>query len=338
MSEIEGGESQGQVWGAEKEAEMQAQWVRVQRFVVRLVSSFALVGLAACASQPTRVGENESRQLQPATNVPVEVKLDEWTVVLDARPAFDFTLSHIPRAIPIQWSDFTQNEDAARGVLQKDLFALARRLARIGISPDSKVVVVGRGIGGEGEEGRVAWTLAYLGVKDVTAVPLSYFKGPLTSQVGTPPAPVPIWKPAPVDDLLVTREELTNAIAKGGVHRPIPYKNGGPAVRQYKIIDVRSPREYVGKEGLALKRPVPNMDAINISWNEFFDASGRPQPRMLQQLRELGFGEQDRVIVLSERGLRSAAVTMALRDLGIKNVGNSAGGLRELMASTNRKR
>ena len=40
-------------------------------------------------------------------------------------------------------------------------------LARAGIAPDSSVVVLGRGLQGEGEEGRIAWMLAYLGVPNI---------------------------------------------------------------------------------------------------------------------------------------------------------------------------
>lgn len=309
---------------------MRVQSVFLHGLYLVLIGSLAV----SCASQPTRVEEGRERRLESSTlgasGEPATVTIDEKTIVVDARSAFDFTLAHIPRAVPLSWTDFTQSDEAVRGVLQKDLFSLAARLARIGITPESKVVVVGRGVSGEGEEGRIAWTLAYLGVRDVHAVPMSYFKGTLTSQKDPPPRPLPLWKPTPQRDLLVTKEEILNVINKGGVHKPIVFQDEG-VLRQYRIIDVRTPREYLGKEGFGLKHRIPNMDAINIAWQEFFDESGRPNPAIREQLRELGFEDHHRVIVISERGLRSAAVTMALKELGVPDVGNYAGGLRDLL-------
>lgn len=294
-----------------------------------LIAMIALI-LGACASKPTRVQENLGRNMGTKPGERVEIKIDEATIVLDARPAFEFTLSHIPRAIPLSWADFTQNEEATRGVLQPDRFALARRLARVGVTPESKVVVVGRGARGEGEEGRLAWTLAYLGVKNVAAVPMEYFKGPLTSRSGTPPQPVTIWKPDLQEGLLVTREELLKVINKGGVYKPIRIAKELPE-RTYRIIDVRTPREYLGKEGIGLATQIPNMDAINISWTEFFGPDGRANPRIAEQLRQIGVDGSQRLLIISERGLRSAAVTLALRELGFTDVGNYAGGLRDLI-------
>ena len=296
--------------------------------------ALTLLAFAACTTpRPTSIQENMERRLEPAAAEVIEIKVDEKTVILDARPAFDYTLSHIPRAISLQWTDFTQQDEAYRGVLLADRFALARRLARLGISPDSKVVVVGRGVnGGDGEEGRLAWTLAYLGVKDVRVAPMSYFKGPLTTQASSPLAPVPMWKPEVQEGLLATQKELLKVIGSGGVHKSVAMVKGQPE-RLYRIIDVRTPREYLGKEGIGLQAQIPNMDAINISWKEFFDSNGRPNPYMKKQLVQVGIDGTQRLIVLSERGLRSSAVTMALRELGFTDVANYAGGLRELMAT-----
>ncbi len=291
---------------------------------------------AGCATRPTRAIENQERKLEPSAPL-AEVTIDEKTVVIDARPAFEYALSHVPRAVPLAWTDFTQSGDGARGVLQADKFALARRLARIGVGPDSKVVVVGRGTAGEGEEGRIAWTLRYLGVKNAAPIPLAYFKGPLTSQAGPPPPLVPIWKPDVEEGLLATREELLAVITKGGAHQPIRVAPRDDRLRRYKIIDVRSPREYLGKEGIGLKAQIPNMDAINIGWKEFFDADGRPNHAMRDQLKQLGFEAHHRIIVISERGLRSAAVTVALKDMGFPDVANYAGGLLDLIAGDRAK-
>jgi len=257
--------------------------------------------------------------------------IDASTVVLDARPAFDHSLSHIPKSISLHWSDFTQAQpDRARGLLQSDHFALARRLARLGLTPESKVVVVGRGLKGEGEEGRLAWTLRFLGIKQVRAAPISFFQAAMTNQPSVPFLPAAIWKPEVNERLLATREELFAVIKRRGVYQPMSPGPGLPA-KLYRILDVRSPREYLGKEGLGLTRKIPNMEAINIDWREFFDPdTGLVNPAIKAQLESIGVTPAQRIIVISERGVRSAAVAMALMELGFADVANFAGGLQSL--------
>ncbi len=304
--------------------------------MAKLVLLFVVLTLAACATKPTIAIDSLDRRdrgAQPETSAKdAALKIGEKTIVIDARPAFQYSMAHIPGAISLRWEDFTEPIPEQSGVLQKDLFAIARRLARLGISPESQVVVVGAGLQGGGEEWRLAWMLRYLGVVDVRALPLEALNLPLTTQTQVLPNEVPLWKPTPVDSLLVTRQELLTVINSGGVYRPIPPPGKTEAVKIYKIIDVRSPREYVGKEGLALVSPIPNMEAINIDWKEFFTRDGLPNHEIGERLRQVGIAPENRVIVISEHGLRSSAVTLALSEMGYGDVGNSAGGLRDLLA------
>lgn len=300
-------------------------------WVMGLLFAAAVLGLSGCASRPTTANENPERRMEPVEQAgPLQVTPE--TTVLDARPAFEYSTGHIPSSISIQWSDFTEPQPAQRGILQGDTFAIARRLARLGITPDTKVVVVGRGLQGHGEEGRVAWMLAYLGVRNVRFADLEAFKGNLTTLPSEPPKNAPIWKPEVDESLNVSRQELLHVINHSGVHKPIAYPEGAAPVL-YRIIDVRPTKEYLGKEGLGKSRPVPNMDAINIPWKEFFTPLMRPSQDLALQLQNVGVLPEHRVIVLGEEGVASAAATMALRALGYSKAGNYAGGLQDLMSA-----
>lgn len=299
---------------------------------VGLIAVVIALGLTGCATKETVVKENPERRLESADpNSPLQVT--EETVILDARPAFDYTTAHIPRSIPIQWSDFSERENAQRGVLQNDLFAIARRLARIGIQPTTKVVVVGQGLQGEGEEGRIAWMLAYLGIKDVRFADIKSFKGNLTTIAPDASKNAPIWKPELEESLNVTRAEVQYVINNQGTVKPVAFGQGGQPTL-YRIIDVRSSKEYMGKAGLG---PVPNIEAINIPWKEFFTPLMRPNQDIATQLQSVGILPEHRIIVLEEDGVSSAAVTMALRALGYKNAGNYAGGWVDLMSAYPKK-
>jgi thiosulfate/3-mercaptopyruvate sulfurtransferase len=238
------------------------------------------------------------------------IVMDEKTIVIDARPAFEYSVAHIPRAVNLNWSDFTEPEPTSRGVLQKDTFAIARRLARLGIAPDTKVVVVGRGLSGEGEEGRLAWMLAYLGVKDVRFAGVDSLKTHLTHLASDKIQSVPIWKPELVEPLNVTRAELMDGEADNT-----------------KIIDVR-PEAGAERYGLTFGH------AVILPWRQFFAEGLRVNPSVKAQLEANGITPSSRVIVIGNDGVSSAAVTMALLSLGYSKAGNYAGGFKELQKPT----
>lgn len=300
-----------------------------------LCAVLVVLGGAGCATRPTvgrsDIGRSPNANLGLGTAIePVQIQDD--TVVIDARPLFQYSLGHIPRAITLQWDAFTEPEAAQKGVLQKDLFAIARRLANLGISPESKVVVVGSGLQGEAEEWRLAWMLRYLGVANSRAAPLSSFAKRLTLEVPAA-VTVPLWKPVVVDGLRATRTELQGVVNKSGIHKPLPPPGKGESIKTYKLIDARSVDEYLGKAGLVTTSFVPNMDAVNIPWKEFFTVQGLPNREIVARLLEIGFTPDHRILVFSNKGVRSAAVTLALRELGYPDVANYDGGLLDLLSA-----
>jgi len=284
-----------------------------------------LIALSACQTKPVKSSVNEPRAFSKQA-----VVITPETVVVDARPAFDYSTAHVPHSVSVTWSDYVEAEPAQRGIIQRDTFAAARRLARLGIAPESKVVVLGRGLNGSGEEGRVAWMLAYLGVHDVQFAALDALKPRLTNEPeAQPPASAPLWKPVIDESLNATKDEVLFAINQNAVARPVSYK-GAPA-KLYRFIDVRSERAYLGKEGLAAVKHVPDMGAINIPWKQFFTPAMRVDESTIKQLALMGYSPNERIIVLDEDGVASAAVAMAFRQLGYTNTANYSGGLQDLI-------
>src|SRR6476659_7528071 len=99
----------------------------------------------------------------------------------------------------------------------------------MGIGPDTPVLVIGKGLSSDGEEGRVAWTLAYLGVKNVQFSEMESLKFRLTNSVEqNPPAGVPPWKPELVGDLNATHDELIQAINRNATSKPMAYAGAAP--------------------------------------------------------------------------------------------------------------
>lgn len=238
-----------------------------------------------------------------------EALMREKPVVLDARPAFDFNLAHVPGAINVRWEDFSQNDPRSRGLLERDLFSLARRLSLIGIDPDSKVVVLGKGPQGQGEEGRIAWTLKVLGIKDVHTLvhtslrALNPKEEPLVQNK-------PYWKPEVRESLMISSKDFKTLVQKG---------EAGTVV-----LDVRLPEEF--KLRNLSSSPGVKAPVVHIEWKDFFGEKGLPQKSIQNVLEKNGITKESQILVISNHGVRSGAVVYVLESLGYKNPRNFAGG------------
>lgn len=299
-----------------------------------------LICLSACTHDPTKVYQTlpvqtaqgsaagPSAVSSVSTHSIVPIVITEKTVILDARPAFDFTVSHINGALPVRPEDFTQREKSFLGLLEKDLFFHTRRLARMGVNPESSVVVVGRGNQGQGEEGRVAWTLKYLGVRDVRFASMSYFHRPLSSLEAPPPKSLPIWKPVTDKSLLIEKKDLPTLIAlKKKQNESVIFLDVREKPADFQFESIKNNNKLLREA----KDQISNMKLINISWKKFFDDRGLSlMPSELLSLIPASSRANTKVIVISGQGIESGAVSMVLRELGFDSAANYAGGFLEL--------
>lgn len=316
--------------------------------VAKLLVSALFVTIVGCQTKPTVVHETVSRNFGGSQALLGPIVIDESVVVVDARSSFDYSMARIPRSVSINWADYAETEKNLRGWPQKDAFAGARRLARLGIGLDSKVIVLGNGLEGQGEEGRIAWMLAYWGVSNVRfgrfgsvkarvtaealpdAAKSNFDDGRPTQPPETPTVSKPIWKPAIVASLIASREEVQGAIENGATEKAWSFAGAKPKI--YRIIDVRSEAEYLGKKGGFRAKSIPNINALNAPWKEFFSSDFRPLAETAERLASVGVLPQHRVIVIDNDGVASAAVAMALRAYGYADAGCFAGGYNDLMS------
>lgn len=327
------------------------------------IASFALTAAIAtqgCSLKPTKTDTATPRRYSAESTQGVsDLNFSAQAVVVDARPTFVRSLGFIPNSVQIRWDDFTQAEESAKGILQSDLPSLTRRLSQLGISPQTPVTVLGRGLAGAGEEGRVAWMLAYLGVNNVQFADINSVKGHLrfakTDPGFSPSAQVeqyhderernaveqadaatprskaaPDWEPQIDSSLLAARDELLFVIKNSGTAHPIAFTG---ASKLYKIIDTRSAAEYHNKSGLGVARAIPDMGAVNIEWKEFLTPQGRPKVSLRKKLESVGVKLENRIIVISNDGVSSGEVTMCLRAMGFNDSANYSGGLVDLMSA-----
>lgn len=284
-----------------------------------LVFVFTLFGCQV--APPTKVAETRQRPFAQVTEKaqrPLEI--NDLTVVLDTRASFDFGLNHVINSYNFPWAGLAEKE--ATGELLRDPRQAALRLSLLGINPQTPVVIVGPGPrAGKGEEGRLAWNLLYLGVQDVQVSAIEPLRKSMTQQSSPPAQNTPLWKANPREELQIGKAEFINWATK-------------PKERMEKrvhIIDVRSDKEYLNKpDALAGKAPLPDLTAINIEWSQFYTPQGRPDIRFKDKLLALGIRPEDRIILISNRGVRSAAAAYALLALGYERVQNFTGGWNSL--------
>lgn len=138
------------------------------------------------------------------------IKISESTVVLDVRPFFDYQMGRIKNSVHIKVKEFSllgYYGDA----LEQRASKVARRLALLGVTPFSHVVVVGHGPRGQGEEGELSFSLLVLGIEQVQIGRLNRFRKLLTAtKPTTPKANARYWEPRLITSLICSPLNDTN--------------------------------------------------------------------------------------------------------------------------------
>lgn len=286
----------------------------------KIFALFFSVGLllTGCATLPTKTYQKNETKTQAGET---QLNLSDLTVLIDARLPFEYAVSHVNGSYNMQWTDFTHREEWRRGVLEGDSFFHARRLARLGLTPQTPIVLIGKGLQGQGEEGRLAWTFMVLGFSDVQLAHIDSFNRAWTKDEAPVREAKAIWKPEVKEKLWIDRREFLKHAMTAETRRP-----------NVKIFDVRSVDEYLGKlQTLPRGKHTPDFGAINIPWTEFFERDNRLRLEIQQQLNSIGLSKDNEILVISNQGVRSAAVTFALQKMGYTKARNFMGGYRELL-------
>jgi thiosulfate/3-mercaptopyruvate sulfurtransferase len=68
-----------------------------------------------------------------------------------------------------------------------------------------------------------------------------------------------------------------------------------------------------------------------VPWVEFFDEQGHVNSSIEKRLVSVGIRKDQKIYVLSNQGVRSAWITLMLRNLGFTKASNFAGGYKLLL-------
>ncbi len=282
------------------------------KILVALIALF----VGACSQTPTKVYESQRlnyKELYSSLAKPIVI--NEETKILDVRSPLDYGLSHIPDSHNFQPRSLSRL-GSHPGLLEDD-FKISLRLAAVGVHESDSILVVGSA--NQWEAGRLAWILLYMGIKDVQTAAIDSLNVNRTN-LSSRPEPVSGWNPKVIASLVTDKEEVLKLMSQG------PSK-------QVHLIDVRSEQEYLKKKKVIANYAIPEPPTINIEWSEFYNSKGRPNRAIVSKLKAVGIDRGHKIIVISEKGLRSAAATYALAMLGYGNASNFNGGWTQITSS-----
>lgn len=297
------------------------------------VISFGIL-ISSCAQKPTQVVETKMPQVKLQE---LRSEVQAGTVILDTRKPIEFYANKVPGSILVEWKDFTMKLNGAEGVLDREPLNITRRLALWGINQDTNVIVLGKVKDASPEEqalfGRVAWMLKEMGIKRVKTFSFDLFKREVPGLNEAPPMNKDIWMPIGEAKTEILFDEFQRMIfpfsydfkffTLKGKDEKAGLRVGRIKNAKIHYIDVRTKEEF-SKE--SLKSWDSQFQIHNMEWSQFYTSEGIPNLNMEKVLEGLGVRKTDIIILISNHGVRSAAVTYALSDMGYVDAKNFSGG------------
>ncbi|WP_158542673.1 sulfurtransferase [Lujinxingia litoralis] len=234
----------------------------------------------------------------------------EGAAVLDAREASDFRRGHLPGAANLPWTTLVRGEK--QGALGDDALVEAR-LREAGVRAGTPVVIYGawRAPGTWGEEGRLHWTLEYLGHRQVKVlwggVQAWEAAGGELERGGQGDRAAGDVVARRQEGRRATTEEVVAAVGRKGA----------------VLLDTRERAEYEGRARYGESRGGHIPGAVHLWWEDLFEGPAmKPRAEIEAMLRARGITPDQEVIAYCTGGIRSGFVYSVLRALGYAQVSN----------------
>lgn len=195
--------------------------------------------------------------------------------LIDARPAEEYFLAHIPTAVRAGWEEFTAKplpgtsldlrEPGYWGTLENPWSgSFEERLSDLGITCDRPIVVYADGERSQGREGRIAWMLAYLGLRHIFLLDGGFSSWRLAGLPTETGETAPLFKGNFRIAVCDSRRVSTGALAAS-------LRSALPVVP----VDTRYPHEFMGMNYDYLPRRGRLPGSINLTYDRLFQPDGR---------------------------------------------------------------
>lgn len=234
-------------------------------------------------------------------------------VVLDARGG-QASAPFVPRAQVVNWLD-VRDGWLRTGRLTDDESRLRRYFERRGVDARRPVLVYGAMGEGWGEEGRIWWTLQYLGHPRARIL-----NGGIHAWVRAGATTVRRTAPPSAPGKLGTALRATSRADWKQVQRSSQHRDA-------TVVDVRTRAEYDGATPYWSSRGGHVPGARWLYWKDLLGTDGRllPDSVLAERFTSAGLVANKPVITYCTGGVRSAFVLAALRQAGFTRVANYDG-------------
>lgn len=270
---------------------------------IDLLAIFCLA-VAGLVATTLSASETQSEKLLLSAEELVELPRDNMRLI-DVRSDKEYEQGHLPDAVWVDINDWKRSLLKPDGLSQKALWS--DRLGKLGITPDTHVVVYG---GQPTDATRAWWTLKYLGVKTVSVLD-GGFDAWIDAGAHVTQAVAAIettdFTPEFQQNRLATIDEVQSILDEGTA----------------TIIDTRSEAEYSGTGGPGSRRGhIPG--AVHQEWTNFVTEDGRFKPvdEIRALLKEKGLRPQTKAVTHCQTGGRASLNAFAMELAGYGPVKN----------------
>ncbi len=257
----------------------------------------------------------EGKYLVTAEYVKEHAK-DDNVLLVDCRGVDEAKKETIEGAIATTWQEirtcdesYGKAGDEGWGKIPEPS-ELSEKLGKLGITKDKEVILLGETLNGWGDDSTVLWELVAAGYTDVMMVDGGYS--------AVKDAGVPTQKGASEPE---AAEVTIDSIDKTHVMETEELMNN---YDDYKIIDVRTDKEYEGatKYGEAKGGHLPG--AIHIRYTDMFREDGtlRSKADIEKMMTDAGISKDDKIVAYCTGGIRSAYMQLVLEMTGYENTWN----------------
>ncbi|MDY6855230.1 MAG: rhodanese-like domain-containing protein [Thermodesulfobacteriota bacterium] len=240
---------------------------------------------------------------------------DTDTVIIDARSS-GYSSSHIPGAISMLWSDYTDTDFNLKSVSDLEI-----QLSEAGIRRNMRFIIYDDTTESWGAAGRIFWMLEYLGCTDVHLLNGGWDRwiadGRLT-ETGTNTLPIDIFKAQLKEDVLADKAHILDRRAD----------------EDFVIIDPREDEEYNGWILYGEMRGGHIQGALSMNYTLFFnsDKTVLGYEDLKDLLESRGITRDKEVSSYCTAGIRSGFVYFVLRLMGYGQCSNYDGSIYEWSA------
>jgi thiosulfate/3-mercaptopyruvate sulfurtransferase len=224
-----------------------------------------------------------------------------------------YNRAHIPGALQLPVHPYIKAKDSGGNITlhlqgQDEFRGL---MAELGIGPNTSIVLYDER--GSMLATRLWWVLRYYGHENAKVLNGGW-QGwvssgfPVSFETSKTPNRMETFSPSSKPDLLATLEEI----------------RGHFQSKDWRILDVRSDDEYVGKDEHGNKRAGHIPDSIHLEWNRFLENSNdteavrrfRPAEEIHELLEKYRIGKNQTIVTLCQSGIRASLVAFAHELIG----------------------